>query len=415
MAELDQSDKMYSDAVSDGHYDLYQGGLSGKYDNVRIYWENQIRCVMIRPYLRALVDRKKREGGRVRIADLGSGTGEGLNLLTSCIRKEAELRLNKARVLPYEMIDAYVGCDLCESMVAQGNANYADFGNVSFCQGDFSKGFPLKGEESFDLYFCSYGSFSHIDDQAMERLLTEIVGHADRQALVVGEWLGRHSIEWPCYWDEPGDKMLDYSMSWLTLGEETHGEPEHFPMRFWLGDEILSSVTRVADRTKIQMKVLELYDCSIFVGRHVDTGEYNDWIRPVRSAVNRLHESNMRTDLESLKVDMVPVPGHNELNGQFATLQFCWNNLVSYCQKRLEGRHHPVRTKHWKSFPPALQMAIMTLDRIIDTVSWMRMGDPRANIIEPQLGYALRSLELEFQKGKGWGHGLVGIFEIRKS
>jgi len=28
----------YIDAVSQGHYDVYQGGLSGKYDNVRIYW-----------------------------------------------------------------------------------------------------------------------------------------------------------------------------------------------------------------------------------------------------------------------------------------------------------------------------------------------------------------------------------------
>jgi hypothetical protein len=43
------------------------------------------------------------------------------------------------------------------------------------------------------------------------------------------------------------------------------------------------------------------------------------------------------------------------------------------------------------------------------------MGDPRANVIEPQLGYALRGLELLMQKGMGTGHGLVGVFEINKT
>jgi len=42
------------------------------------------------------------------------------------------------------------------------------------------------------------------------------------------------------------------------------------------------------------------------------------------------------------------------------------------------------------------------------------MGDPRANVIEPQLGYALRRLELGLQRGMGTGHGLMGIFEVKK-
>jgi len=43
------------------------------------------------------------------------------------------------------------------------------------------------------------------------------------------------------------------------------------------------------------------------------------------------------------------------------------------------------------------------------------MGDPRANVIEPQLGYALRGLEMELQRGAGNGHGLVGIFTVHKT
>ena len=36
------------------------------------------------------------------------------------------------------------------------------------------------------------------------------------------------------------------------------------------------------------------------------------------------------------------------------------------------------------------------------------------NFIEPMLGYCLRKLEMELQPGSGMGHGLVGVFEIRK-
>lgn len=414
MITQETSEKKYTEAVSQGHYDFYRGGLSGKHDNVRIYWEDQMRGIVFRPYLRALVERKKKAGGKVRIADIGAGTGESLRLLTSWIRSDADRGLHQVRILPYEIIDAYMGCDLNKAMVAHGNRSYAKRSNVIFQRGDFSKGFPFKDEQPFDIYFSLYGSFSHIDDQAMERLLTEIVEHAGKRALIVGDWLGRHSIEWPCYWDESADGMLDYSMSWLPTVAESTDEPEHFSMRFWLGSEIQSLVARVAKKTKTQIKILELYDCSTFVGRHVDTGEYNDCVSPVRFAVNQLHESNVRTDLSKLKVDVVPVAEHDELNSYFANLKFCWNSLVEYCQRRMEKQHHPVRTKHWRSFPPGLQMAMMTLDRVIDTVSWIRMGDSRANIIEPQLGYALRNLENEFQKGAGCAHALVGIFEICK-
>jgi hypothetical protein len=40
---------------------------------------------------------------------------------------------------------------------------------------------------------------------------------------------------------------------------------------------------------------------------------------------------------------------------------------------------------------------------------------PRENIIEPQLGYALRYLEMKLQRGLGCAHGLVGIFEVDRT
>jgi hypothetical protein len=55
-----------------------------------------------------------------------------------------------------------------------------------------------------------------------------------------------------------------------------------------------------------------------------------------------------------------------------------------------------------------------TIRRVVEGVGWVPWGDVRANVIEPVLGYALRKLETDLQPGTGMGHGIVGIFEIRK-
>ena len=56
----------------------------------------------------------------------------------------------------------------------------------------------------------------------------------------------------------------------------------------------------------------------------------------------------------------------------------------------------------------------MTVDRVINDVGWMWEGDPRANMIEPQLAYALRGMKSGLQKGMGCGHGLLVVLQIEK-
>lgn len=58
--------------------------------------------------------------------------------------------------------------------------------------------------------------------------------------------------------------------------------------------------------------------------------------------------------------------------------------------------------------------AIATIRNVVRSVQWFRMGDPRANVVEPQLGYILRNLEMDLQQGLGAGHGLLAIYELRK-
>jgi hypothetical protein len=91
-----------------------------------------------------------------------------------------------------------------------------------------------------------------------------------------------------------------------------------------------------------------------------------------------------------------------------------WNILVEFCQKRLERRVALIDLAGWAEFSAPLQFGLMTIDRVINDTEWMWSGDPRANIIEPQLGYALRDLESKLQQGLGCGHGLLVILKIRK-
>lgn len=75
-AEIAAQDKTYTEAVVRGDYDLYVGNLFGKYDNVRVYWEDQLTRFMLRPYIAKLVGEKRKQQQGVRIADLGCGAGQ---------------------------------------------------------------------------------------------------------------------------------------------------------------------------------------------------------------------------------------------------------------------------------------------------------------------------------------------------
>jgi hypothetical protein len=129
--------------------------------------------------------------------------------------------------------------------------------------------------------------------------------------------------------------------------------------------------------------------------------------------VNRLYEHNVRTQLERLMVEYQPVPEAGELNDFFERITRCWNTTIEFAQARLSGaRIDLTEMKGWRDFPAALQMALVTMDRIVDSVAWIDVGDVRANIIEPQLAYVLRRMQYRLQEGRGCGHGLVAVLKV---
>jgi hypothetical protein len=203
-------------------------------------------------------------------------------------------------------------------------------------------------------------------------------------------------------------------MSYLFSERERKSRDiERFPLRFWTGQEVRDLCAEISADTGVGVEVLELFDRSMFVGRHVDTGEYGTCLPPLRALVNRLYEQNVRTHLDRLMVDYRPVAGADVLNDFFLRVSRCWNTVIEFARARLSGtRIDLVEMPGWRDFPPALQMALVTMDRIVDSVAWIDVGDVRANIIEPQLAYVLRGMQYRLQEGRGCGHGMVAVVKV---
>ncbi|MFC1874251.1 hypothetical protein ACFLYX_03005, partial [Chloroflexota bacterium] len=155
----------------------------------------------------------------------------------------------------------------------------------------------------------------------------------------------------------------------------------------------------------------KLADRSSLVGRHMDTAQYNPHCQPMRRLVNALFEFNTTTNLDELMVRYVPREGFDEANTYYRQLTTWWNNLIVYTKEGLDQVIPPAIPT---GIPPIARKTFSTMRKILRVSSRIGIGNPRASLVEPQLGYCLRELEMGLQKGLGCGHGLVAIFEIVK-
>ncbi|MBI2894363.1 MAG: class I SAM-dependent methyltransferase [Deltaproteobacteria bacterium] len=413
-------ERTYEETVARGFYGKNVGGLSGKHDNVRVYWEDAMTRIALRPLVKERVEACQAAGRGVRILDLGCGGGEGYEILTRIDQSDLDLQEEHRYVLPRERIELYLGLDLSEAMVSQGQENYRSASNVCFRQGDLREGLgSALAEKPFDLYISSYGALSHLDRPALRRCLAEAIRHARPGAVIVLDLVGRYSAEWPGYWhaQTEAEKVRPYSMSYLyPESERRNGMVERFPLRFWTGEGVHGLCADLQEEHGVPIRALEILDRSIFVGRHVDTREYGTCLPPLRSLVNHLYEQNVRTKLAHMRVTYRPVEGAEELNQFFTRMAQCWNILIDFMIERLGGaRVNLVEMADWREYPSPLQMALVTLDRLIDSVAWIDVGDVRANVIEPQFAYVLRRMEHQLQEGKGCGHGLLAVLQVGAS
>jgi hypothetical protein len=416
----------YSEAVKSGLY-AKKSGLVGKYDNVRKYWEDEITRHFLYPYLCRLIERKRNRMERIRIMDLGCGSADGYELLMGIRYRDADLHDTEIDLLTPDIVGAYKGVDLNEDLLDQARGIYGCNPKVSFQQADFSTGLPIaENEKNYDLYFTSFGTCSHHnEDESLIQLLTDIAKHTDRYSLIVFDWLGRYSYEWQTLWtnDLSKNRNMDYVVSYIydeEEREERRDELQHLTLRLMSRQEIDAIVQEASKRAGVEIKQSFFFDRSIMTGRHLDTCEYNPHAQPMREAVNSLHEVNLRTNLSDLIFNYVPKDGFDFVNDFFEHLQMCWNILVQYTSELLtlyDEANQVFREPLPEvpaTYPGILRAMMERMRRVIEGVGWLGTGLPRENVIEPQLGYALRKLLMTLQTGQGFGHGLVGILEIDK-
>ena len=426
-AAAQQQMPAYSEAVKSGLY-AKRSGLVGKYDNVRFMWEDEITRMFLRPHLQKLIDRSRSRMRRLRILDLGCGSADGYELLAGIRQRDADLRQQEVDLLADDILGIYKGVDLNGDLLDQARSLYDHNAKIIFEQADFTDGLPIAADEKpYDIYFSSYGTFSHHnEDETAVRLLAEIAKRVENYSVIVCDWLGRYSYEWQDLWvNDPKElRNMDYVVSYIYEPEERESrkdELQHLNLRLMSRPEIDALVDEASARAGVEIKPLRFFDRSIFTGRHMDTREYNPHAQPIRRAVSSLHEEGLRTELDSLLINYAPKQGFDFINEYFEHLQMCWNTLILFLRDLLDnydekkkafaGPVPPIPT----SYPPALRDMMERMRMVVEGIGWLSYGLPRENVIEPQLGYALRYLVCNLQRGEGCAHGLVGIFEVDKS
>ncbi len=408
MAEIDA----YNEALQSG---LYQKstGLLGKYDNVRRFWEDEEFGLYLEPYLKRLVARKKERSERLRVLDLGCGSGDGFELVTNINGGKALLSEHNTKVIEPDMLGFYKGVEINKGLLGQAQAIYNDRENMVFVQLDFND-CDFSGEEPYDLYMANYGALSHNSDEHTVELLSNIVKYSKDGAIIIIDWLGRYSYEWQTLWtkDFESNQWIDYVISYIcsNSGKEEQ-ELTCFPLRIMGCQEVQSLYRQVKSEAGGGIVLHKLADRSSFVGRHMDTAQYNPHCRPLRRVVNSLFEPNLCTNLDEALVHYVPRDGFAEVNTYHQRLADCWNYLITYTKALIEGSN---ALEVLTEMPLSLRRSLSAMRKVAQVAARMRIGNPRASIIEPQLGYCLRELEMGLQQGWGCGHGLVAIFEIVK-
>ena len=415
---MEYKKEAYDEALGSGQYEKVTG-LSGKYDNVRRLWEDEVVRLFLQPYLTKLVDEKKQMGKGLRILDFGCGSGDGYELLMSVKRDDSQAADHANVAVQPSAVELYKGVDLNTGLIAQARSIYGKNSNMTFVESNFND-LDVSSDEPYDLYTASYGTVSHNNKKQNTQLLAKLAKHARNGSVIVCDWLGRYSYEWQTLWqtDLIKDQWMDYVISYIYPEEERKcRELSVLPLTLLSREEVAGIVDGAMQQSGVRIEMSQLFDRSVLVGRHIDTRDYNPHALPLRERVNSLFEPNVRTDLNSLLIDYVPSDGFAAANGFYSLFHSSWNSLVGQVITLLQEHDNgksDVPLRIGDDAPLALRSAMVGMHELVSSAKWEGMGDVRANIIEPSLGYALRGLEMGTQQGIGCGHGLVAILEVKK-
>ncbi len=196
----DTGHRTYRQTVARGFYGRFEGGLRGKYDNVRVYWEDQITLAhAARPPARARARTpRSAPGARSRLWSRAR--------LRSAHQRARALRASTKASSPLARAGRHRPLLRGRSQPCHGGTGAPQFRRNQ--AGSLRSGRPPRRAASgasrspFDVYLSTYASLSHLSTEDFERLLRDVAQHARSGSLLVLDLMGRHSLEWPSYWEE---------------------------------------------------------------------------------------------------------------------------------------------------------------------------------------------------------------------
>lgn len=392
-------------AARQGFYGVEKGGLYGKKDNVRKYWEDIAIKVNLRKYLLEILNTKN----QIKTADLGAGSGEGFEALTH-IPCEVYKSEDKEFVITPDDIGLYLGLDISREMVETGKKNYSGMKNINFIQGDLAYDYSFLEYGPFDLIFSTYSSPSHLSENELMNLMVRIAETHPQKVVVILDLFAMYSPEWPLYWNKRDPEMKEYNMVWLYLPERTQPKKEEiYYVKYWGGNEMIEFCKKLSEKIKRKVDV-NIRDRSVFVGRHIDTGVYNNSPQPIRHQVNRLFDRDYRGNYDTLAIDYSFLDAYAadspEEYGRIFGYVKDWNTMVAYT-KALFGKDDSAVKQHIENSPEYLAEEMKMLAWLVRNASRFPVVDFWASIYGPQLAAILRNLEFNLPDGLGCGHGMM--------
>lgn len=408
--------EFYETAVSMGFYGKEDSGLTGKKDNVRKFWEDIFVKLAVRPFIENRISENK----KFRVLDLGSGSGEGLELLTHIPPSNPSKNIKNDFVLKQSDIEMYKGIDISPSMISQGRANYREFGNISFEYGNLEDGLmpEVLRDRPFDLYFSTYGSLSHLHPVSLEKLFSQIFRHGKSGSVLFFDIHGKYSPAWPKYWGE-SKTLLPYTMSYLVPGDKRKEENvEWFNLCYWDINELKTMLKKAAAASGVELNFHFMLDRSIFVGRHIDTGLLSSKPMPVRYQVSRLLDHGYRGEVEHLILDLKHLEKYKELNltvwERITDYQKKWNKIIYLLEALMNSEDKKVQDFIENTNIDLMSDELKFLTWLYRNVDRFPVVDFWASIIGPQIAVILRNIEMSYTEGVGCGHGILCAVEILK-